>query len=395
MLQHPAIKKIFEPATSEKVLSLPAHLFFIERVEIPAELEPGELDDFAELTIESISPFPLDQLYWGYLFAESSSSILLHAAHRERVKQVSPEPVEAYAWAVPEFAPLATAEFPETTELVLPSATGVSILHFGKGNGVPTYASTAAYLPEQEEETVHALRADAPDLGPDAPRLRLQPTSATLGDDNHPVFNFQLTGKSDPPSDEARLTRICPEGAFLWRADVRDAAFKKAERNARRISLLSLRTLGWAVLAALLLLIGELVLLGGHGWLGSRQNRVAQQQPLVDTISEQQSLMHKLEQIERNDLRPIAILDALNNLRPKGIYFTKTVVEGENTILIDGVSNNVSALNGYTDALKNSGTFELLQDPKTITRQGKTTFTLQLGYSAPAADAAQPANGDA
>ena len=143
--------------------------------------------------------------------------------------------------------------------------------------------------------------------------------------------------------------------------------------------------------------------MGSHLWLGSQQNRIARQQPLVDTISEQQTLIFKLEQIERNDLRPIAILDALNTLRPEGIYFTKTVVEGENQVVIDGVSNNVSALNRYTDALEQSGTFELLQAPKSITRQGKTTFTLQLAYSStkeatPTADKEErgpTANGDA
>ena len=96
------------------------------------------------------------------------------------------------------------------------------------------------------------------------------------------------------------------------------------------------------------------------------------------------------------------VVDALNNLRPNGIYFTKTVVEGENTVIIDGVSNNVNALNSYTDALQNSGSFELLEDPKTITRQGKTTFTLQLAYSLPQKEASavnrgagQPAQSDA
>ena len=168
----------------------------------------------------------------------------------------------------------------------------------------------------------------------------------------------------------------------------------KAERNARRISLLSLRTLAKAALITLLLLGIGLLLLGSHVWLGSQQNRIARQQPLVDTISEQQTLMFKLEQIERNDLRPIAILDSLNTLRLEGIYFTKTIVEGENQVRIDGVSNNVSALNRYTDALEQSGTFELLQSPKSLTRQGKTTFTLQLAFSA-AKERSQLGNGDA
>ena len=402
MLKHPAIEKLLEPATSEKVLSLPAHLFFIERISIPPELDLSELDDFAELTIESISPFPLDQLYWGFLSAESCSSILLYAAHRERVKEVVSEPIEAYAWVVPEFAPLASTHFPETTEIIVASDSGSSLLHFAKGNGVPTHASSIACLPEEREEAIGRLRTEAPALSPEVPQILLEPTSAVLGENQQPVFHFQATLSGDASTDESRLTKLSPTGTLLWRADVRDARFKKSEQSARRVSLYSLRTLSWAAIAALLLLIGELALLGTHLWLGAQQARIAEQQPLVATISEQQTLMFKLEQIERNDLRPIAILDALNNLRPNGIYFTKTVVEGENTVIIDGVSNNVNALNSYTDALQNSGSFELLEDPKTITRQGKTTFTLQLAYSLPQKEASavnrgagQPAQSDA
>lgn len=394
MLHHPAIEKLLEPATSEKVLGLPAHIFFIEPIEIPAELEPEELDDFAELTIESISPFPLEQLYWGYLCAESSSTILLYAAHRERVKKVAPEPIEAYAWVLPEFAPLACTDYPQATELSLVSQTGVSLLHFNKGSCVPVHVSAIACPTEEIEEAMDTLRSNAPDLVPEAGRLRLQPESATLGDHQCPVFNFHSCVEETPPNATERLKKLSPNGAFLWRADVRDLDYKKAERNARRISLLSLRTLGWAALVTLLLLGIELLLLGSHVWLGSQQNRIARQQPLVDTISEQQTLMFKLEQIERNDLRPIAILDALNTLRPDGIYFTKTIVEGENQVRIDGVSNNVSALNRYTDALEQSGTFELLQSPKSLTRQGKTTFTLQLAFSADK-ELSQVGNGDA
>ena len=383
MLQHPAIQKLLEPATSEKVLGLPAHIFFTECVEIPAELEAGELDDFAELTIESVSPFPLDQLYWGFVDSESSNQILLYAAHRERVKNAAPEAIEDYAWVVPEFAPLASTSFSENTEVILTSESSVSLLQFAQGQAVPTHISAAASLPEELDQTIEELRSLAPELSPEVSRIHLQPTSALLGDDQSPVFHFQRGEEDAAHTEDSFLSRINPTGAHLWRIDLRDPIYKKAERNARRISFFSLRTLSWAALAMLLLIGSEFLLFGSQLWLGSRQNRIARQQPIVDTISEQQTLIFKLEQIERNDLRPIAILNALNTIRPEGIYFTKTVVEGENVIIVDGISNNVSALNGYTDTLQQSGNFELLEDPKTITRKGKTTFTLQLAYNVP------------
>ena len=113
-------------------------------------------------------PFPSNNSTGGYLSAESSSTILLYAAHRERVKKAAPEPIEAYAWVLPEFAPLACTDFPQATELSLVSQTGVSLLHFNKDSCVPVHVSAIACPTEEIEEAMETLRSNAPDLGPEA-----------------------------------------------------------------------------------------------------------------------------------------------------------------------------------------------------------------------------------
>ena len=150
-----------------------------------------------------------------------------------------------------------------------------------------------------------------------------------------------------------------------------------------------LRITTWAALFAVLLVLGELILFTANTWLNTRQAKIVEQQPIVDKISEKQTLMVKLEQIEQNDLRPIAMLEALNEKRPSGIYFTKAIVEGENQVKIDGIANNVNAMNSYTDSLQGSGRFELLDQPESKIRGGKVTFSLMLSYT-PSADNPTP-----
>ena len=374
--------QLLETTKSEQVLTLPAHLFFMERIEIPAVVEAAELDDFAELSLESIAPFPADQLFWGYLEAEASDHILLYAAHRDRIKQLGVEQIEEYAWVLPEFGSLVCTFFSEATEVIVHSTESVCLLQFEKGHGVPTYVSVRATTENDDaNQVIETLRKAAPELDAGHPSLTLHPTSEELTEQGLAVFNFSVTGKYPSGDDVAKLAQLSPEAAQLWRADVRGTEFKKAERNARRLGDLLLRITTWAALFAVLLILGELALFTANTWLKTRENKIIEQQPIVDKISEKRTLMGKLEQSEQNDLQPIAMLRELNKSRPSGIYFTKAIVEGENQIKIDGIANNVNAMNTYTSSLEASGLFELLNPPKSITRSGKTTFTLILSFS--------------
>ena len=80
---------------------------------------------------------------------------------------------------------------------------------------------------------------------------------------------------------------------------------------------------------AVLLVLLELLLVGGGLWQKTRVTKVETQAPDVRRIENKQDLIAiKLDQVAQNELRPISILSALNDGRPNGIYFTNTVTEG-------------------------------------------------------------------
>ena len=108
-----------EQEKAESVLLLPGHLFFVESVELPPALETDEVADFAELSIEGIAPFPIEQLNWGFLYSEGASSILIYATHRDRLKQIGVQDIDQYVWVLPDFAALQGAHFPDNTEIAL------------------------------------------------------------------------------------------------------------------------------------------------------------------------------------------------------------------------------------------------------------------------------------
>jgi hypothetical protein len=79
------------------------------------------------------------------------------------------------------------------------------------------------------------------------------------------------------------------------------------------------------------------------------------------------------------------MLTAANEVRTAlgktGIEYDETIIESNNRLTIEGKANTINELNLYTESLRQSGKFQLAEDPKYITRDGKTTFTVTLDYT--------------
>jgi hypothetical protein len=390
-----------ETAKAEQVLVLPGHLFFIESVEIPVALEAAEIGDFAELSLESIAPFPIEQLNWGYLYSEDAASILLYATHRDRLKNAGYSELHAYAWVLPDFATLAGACFPDETKVVLESGDSLSLLHFEKGISIPKAIFSAPLAETDAEAALDTLKTAAPNIPRTATTLRIRPASSALSEQGLPTFHHEPSDPSSNDLEYGAWHSLSPAEKQLWQADVRASDFKQSERNARRTSALLTRITGWAAIFALVLIGAELLLLASQAWLGTLDKRIESQRTTVLTIEDKQTLMNKLEQVAQNELRPVAILEAANNVRldlKLDIEYDSTVIEGENRITIEGKAASINALNRYTESLKQSGQFELITQPEYITRAGKTTFTITLAYThletetpAPVVDAGEEA----
>ena len=290
--------KDISPETEQEhqsdVLILPTEYFFCECVEVPSNITTSELADFAELSIEGISPFPLEQLRWGFVTSVDGRSAFIYAALNERLKSAGFTELESYNWVLPDFSAFKGTELLDVKKLI-----------------------------EQGENS-------------------------------------------------------------LWQADVRPKYYKSVERKNRSISAWLTTFIGYAAFLILFLISLEGLLLASSTWLGTRQAKVNYQRPQISRIEDKHSLMNKLEQVAQNELRPIAILEAANQVRigleNSGIEYDEVFIERVNRLVIEGKANTINELNDYTKALRNSGNFHLVETPESITRSGKTTFTVTLDY---------------
>jgi hypothetical protein len=350
------------------VLVLPAEYFFIEKVEVPTALAPAELADFAELSMEAVSPFPLDQLRWGFLIAPNGQHLLIYAALKERLKLADHAELETYTWVLPDFTTLQGARFTRDTEVVLEGE------HY----------TTSFLLPsgEASPENIRSLPAGSDPPPSTGQSIHLKLLTVELSEESIPTFKFETLGEA--PAD-GLWSPLEPDEASLWNADIRPSNFKTVERSARRTTSLVTRTMGYAAIFAILLVIFEGLLFAGEFWLGTRAAKIDEQSTRVRRVEDKQSLLNKLDQVAQNELRPIAMLTAANEVRTAlgktGIEYDETIIESSNRLTIEGKANTINELNGYTKSLRQSGKFQLVGDPKYITRDSKTTFTVTLDYT--------------
>lgn len=350
------------------VLVLPAEYFFIEKVEVPTALAPAELADFAELSMEAVSPFPLDQLRWGFLIAPDSQHLLIYAALKERLKLAGHTELETYTWVLPDFTTLQGARFTRDTEVVLEGE------HY----------TTSFLLPsgEASPENIRSLPAGSDTPCSTGQSIHLKLLAVELSEQSIPTFKFETIGES--PADGA-WSPLEPDEASLWNADIRTSSFKDVERSARRTTSLVTRVMGYAAIFAIVLVVLEGLLFAGGFWLKTRTARIDEQATPVRRIEDKQSLLNKLDQVAQNELRPIAMLTAANEVRTAlgttGIEYDETIIDSSNRLTIEGKANTINELNLYTESLRQSGKFQLAEDPKYFTRDSQTTFTVTLDYT--------------
>lgn len=361
------------PPPQEQVLLVPGHAFFVERLELPEGLQSGEIANFAELSLETLAPFPIEQLIWGFIKDDASRGILLYATHRDRLKQLGFPELGSFRWVLPDFAPLATLRFDRPLTLRFEGECGAARLEFEAQKALPHGIVARASADAVANPEGSAVTCSVGSGG------------ASLSEGGQPVFRFSTDPQTVPEGitvpEQIRLSED-----WLWNADLRPPVYKQAERGRRRLASIVAKATVFSIYAALLLILLELVLILSQSWLGSREAKIAGQAQEVRRIEDKQSLMNKLDQVAQNELRPIAILEALNEQRPSGIYFTSTITEGRNRITVDGIATTISELNAYTASLSDSGKFKLVGNPKQITRSGRTTFTVTLDFLADTSD---------
>ncbi len=380
----------FKTKPGPAVILVPGAYFFIRREVLATELSGAEQAALCELSLEELSPFPLEQLAWGWQLPASADSLLVFAACIPRLKGEAYDTWPEAQHVFPDFLPFSLARPTAEPVVMYVHDAWLGALLFEDDDPLPKKWTFIGLEGKTEAERKASAEASLPRLYreltgrvPDAPaavRIFGLPDIRFSTDGLLEIHHRDAFAEPDSPAPEALKHEVSTgkDGSVLWAADLRDRTFLDKEKKRRRMEGVLWKAFTGSGLAALALLLLCLVYMLGNVLLNQRAARIQAQSPAVTVAEENQLLLGKLEEFSRPPTRPFALLDLLNEERPANIYFRVAFADNTDLLVVEGNATNADEVNRYQQALAASGNFTSAELSEIRSRGGEVQFTLRL-----------------
>ena len=364
-------------AAGASVVLLPDARFFVRAVPVNAAAGAEAVSREVELALEVVSPFPVSQLFYGYLWHPESVHALVFAAFRRRFTDDEQAACVEAERVVPQFVLAASLNPGAGRTVVLGDGASLTAVYWGEPGPVPSRVVTAPLAPEANDVERSAVRsALLRAVGSVGAGVVDLPTPVRTPDEGNEQRVLWAAG-------EYTLNLPLANGSHL---DVRD----KGELAARRASQRRARLLWRGFLASLgalvLLTLGEVALIGLRAWEAGRLARVEAQQPAVDRIMSQQALATRIEELSTKQLRPFEMISLVTvagnpgTQKPVSVQFIRTVTNGLYTLEVEAQTKVGGDLALYQAALRQNPAVASVEVAKHDVRDATTTFVLVITF---------------
>lgn len=358
-----------------EVVLVPGEAFYTTTFAIPSGMEPADLEAFVELSLEEVSPFPLDQLTWGFLAHEDSPHVLAYATPLSRLRQLGIANIEGPHHLLPSFAALFGHEVKQPVVEILRNGDSLTVLWREPGQSVPRKAASKL-LREAEDPHKVALRLC---LQMGAPKELLanevmEVSAIELDVHGRPIF--QIKGQS-------RQERHIPpwNGTRIWQADVRDVVFSQAESSRRRRGERLWLGLQGLTGGAVILLALQLVVWGFGWWNTARAETVTGREEEVARIENNHDLMLRLEQFAQEEMRPFDMMEIINQERSAPLHFERVSGTSRTQMRIDGEADSVQLVNRFVEKLLANANISAVDTERQISRRNRAEFTILVTFA--------------
>ncbi len=356
-----------------RVALLPDSVFFSRAVPVAPGATRAEVVAQVGLALESFSPFPLAQLYYGYYWPQGSPRALAYASYRRRFTVDQVAGWSGAEYVLPAFAGALGVPAAPGTTLVLSEAESLTAVHWDQGPVPATILFEPVSAQATEEERAQARTRLLKAAGGSTVVLDAASPPVPLGGkDRELVFQVgSLTSRVDPETAAA--------------LDVRDKGDLAVLAKARRRDLLLWRVAIGSVLACALMALGEVALVGAGLWQKTRIAKVAAQKPTVSRIMDEQELAGRIEELSTKRLLPLEMISAVSPetalpKNPPAIQFLSATAGALNTIQIEAQTNNAGEIAGYKTAIEQSAGVDRVEIRDQRARDNVVTFTLIVTF---------------
>ena len=375
------------------VLRIPGEHFFCETIDVPRNLDPNDLLPFAlqSLVEEGISPYPPDQLSWGYFSSIEHGKLILFGASAFKLRQMGWQDLEVFQRVFPSFISLFDQQFEKPTICFLRHEETLTAASFDVDCPVPAQLFSLPLTSEEEEENrFDETRGKLLSLF-DLEQYEISPQVLVSEDvvrTNDGFFEFEHSFDDSDSEDSSDLT-VKLSAELLWDCDVRSFDFKLEEQMRRlwvRRRWTSFLAWGVGVAALVVAFVGIRVFENKALARDAEATDMGAQVPLV---MESQKLLEKLRQNKLGGIDPFGSLGRLAAYRggqgdQPHLWFTNARFDSRNEIMLEGQGQDVPAVNSFIKGIVENGVGKVQTTRsgelkrKIISNEGKTTFEIEL-----------------
>ncbi len=378
-------------------LFVPGNWFVNRSFSLPGELRARELQDYVELRVEELSPFNVEQLHWGYTYSDESERIFVYAAFDQNLRAPMAD-ADSADHVFPDFAQTFGLKFEQPTLIFLLHEDRLSGVLLPTADPVP---QSVAGIHLQDEEITSEVLAQA------KARIiqRIQQQLARLKESTQadPVTDFQdvdildavyvRNWDADDNQDHSTIELIprgeeagapckgsLPAASRLWERDIRKPVIKELLVKKEKWTLWLWRSSVAVTLLFILLGLLEGGLLGLKKWYGHELQVASALQPQAAVVERKGDILAKINQITTSQLLPFEMLDAINQVRPTNIYFTRFIAESSNALQIEAISTNSGEVEGFEESLNELGFLSGVEISNLRDANNRSTFRLRVEF---------------
>ncbi len=362
----------------------PADAFFTRKVDLPENLSWEDRKAFIELNLEGNSPFPMEQLVWGFFENPETPWAFVYATPWSRLRRLDFKDPNKYFQLYPGFISLYGESHDEPTVRFLSQNGILSALFFQTQHKVPEKIISRKITAEllTDEILLRSLAAFKLTLKTEGytceEGLWLGEAITILSNDSVRFRHRHIIGGT--PLGLRDNTLSLSENA-LWAADLRDNVLATQERNIRKRSGLIWKSLRIATWTVIFLLAFQLTNFGLAAFNYFRQGLLDEMEPRATRVENKLTLAQRLTQSTEEDLKPFLLMESINPLRPNSIYFEKVRSRAYNQLQIEGRSmEGVTPVNAFADSVFQLPEVQNVQN-NSQTRNEQTSFEFLITFS--------------
>lgn len=341
--------------------------FFLKQIDLDAAVAPAAQ---VEMALEESAPFPLTQLYYGFVVGADGAQALVYAAYRRRFTEAETAEWPAAAAVLPDFLGL-LGPAPDRPLFVLQAHPGGLRGVAWDGRARLPVATLMQATPEPPEEQVKEMIAElSRRTGLADVEVKRLDGAIGVGQDESGGAIFRIAGE-----ETARFP-----AAAVVNADVRDKPFLHERRRDEA------RRRGWvwalrAVSGLLLVAVGlELAIVALGAWNERRRARVTAQAGEVARIETAQTLATRIEDLAAREEKPLEWLSLVSSLRPRSVQFIRVVSNNDRSLVVDAQTGDAAAVGAYETILRQRPEIAGVEVRDIRSRDGLTNFALAVQF---------------